>query len=126
MNHILLATTSRNDLACDFAGVNAMELLINGILKRGGVRNNLLAKAFGGASMIDGLSGIGQANCAFAVGFLEQENIPCVSKSLGGTTARHVVFTPTTGQVRVKAQTDNIITPVERRAPPASNGLELF
>lgn len=126
MNHILLATQSRNAAQCDFAGVNAMELLINAMLKSGARRERLLAKAFGGAQMIDGLSEIGPANCLFAESFLEAENIPCLSKSLGGSFARHVVFTPSTGAVRVKAHQKIAVEVSVPPVKPASNGLELF
>ncbi len=126
MNHILLASRTRNMAQCDLAGVNAMELLINAILKLGGRRERLLAKVFGGAQMIDGLSEIGPANCLFAETFLEAENIPCVSKSLGGDLARQVLFTPTTGAVRVKAHPKVTAEPRGKTVLPKGNGLELF
>ena len=69
-----------------------MELLINDILKLGARRDRLTAKAFGGASMVEGLSDIGQANCDFTTDFLEREGISCQGKSLGGDYARHVMF----------------------------------
>jgi chemotaxis protein CheD len=126
MNHILLATTSRNNANCDMAGVNAMELLINDMLKLGASRNRLMAKTFGGAQMINGLSDIGPANCAFATNFLEIENIQCVSSSLGGSAARQLVFTPATGAARVKTQRASIPEPVIQVAEVKGNDLELF
>ncbi len=123
MNHILLASTSRYDVKCDMAGVNAMELLINELLKRGARRNRLLAKAFGGAQMINGLSDIGPANCAFATAFLERENIRCISQSLGGTDARQVIFTPVTGVARVRAR--GIVAPEPSRIEPKISGNDL-
>ncbi len=126
MNHMLLATTSRNNANCDLAGVNAMELLINDLLKLGARRERLLAKSFGGAQMINGLSEIGPANCAFATGFLKTEGINCVSSSLGGSTARHVVFTPTTGAARVKIQRESVPEPIVPVAAISGNEMELF
>jgi chemotaxis protein CheD len=128
MNHILLATTTKQMASCDHAGVNAMELLINDLLKLGAMRNRLQAKLFGGAQMISGLSEIGPANCAFALDYLKRENIPCLSQSLGGDKARQLIFWPTTGAVRMKAQRDAPPPPPPVAEPvvEAGNDLELF
>jgi chemotaxis protein CheD len=126
MNHMLL--TSYGRLVEDFAGVNAMELLINDLLKLGARRAHLKAKAFGGARMVSGLSDIGPSNAAFITRFLELEGIPCLSQSLGGETARQLLFTPTTGTVKMRMQQDSTLveTPVAPVPSSAGNGLELF
>lgn len=100
MNHFLLATAS--DLASDDLkyGVNAMELLINKLLRLGVERHRLEAKLFGGARMTDHSRDIGASNARFAQDFLSKEGIPCLSSSLGGTKARRVQFIPTTGYAR--------------------------
>jgi chemotaxis protein CheD len=100
MNHFLLAGTGgvrSNDMRY---GVNAMELLINELLRAGANRHNLSAKLFGGARMTDHARDIGKSNAAFASDFLAQEGIPCLSQSLGGDQARRVQFTPVTGAAR--------------------------
>ena len=126
MNHILLAqgpgaTGDRPNLA----GLNAMELLINGLLKLGAQRRRLQAKAFGGAQMVSGLSDIGPENAGFLMQFLMRERIVCVSESLGGTSARQVIFHPTTGEARVKMDTTSKVAPVQPQAD-TGNDLELF
>lgn len=126
MNHLLLATSARNGGASNLAGVNAMELLINDMLKLGALRSRLKAKVFGGAQMVSGLSNIGPANAEFVLNFLEQEGIECLSRALGGQSARHVVFTPSTGSARVKTQAAEVPEPVAPVVEPAGNGLELF
>lgn len=126
MNHLLLASSIKSDRVCNLAGINGMELLINDMQKLGAVRQRLKAKAFGGAQMVSGLSEIGPSNAAFVLQFLEQEGITCVSKSLGGNSARQVVFTPVTGAVRVKAQIAEVPEPVVPVQEPVGNGLELF
>lgn len=126
MNHMLL--TGQNNVNDRFAGVNAMEVLINDLLKLGARRSQLQAKAFGGAQMVTGLSDIGQENCAFILEFLANERIPCVSQSLGGRSARQLIFTPTTGAVKMKIRRDAPAledTPAVA-CPSAGNGLELF
>lgn len=102
MNHMLITSRTQRDARCDAAGVHAMELLINDLLKWGARRDRLKAKAFGGAQMVSGLSGIGAANCAFTLDYLERESIPCVSQSLGNDYARQLKFWPVTGAARQK------------------------
>jgi len=100
MNHFLLVGTKKaggDDLKY---GVNAMELLINHLLRIGAQRHALTAKLFGGARMTDHSRDIGQSNATFARDFLQQEGIQCLSESLGGDKARRLRFTPTTGAAR--------------------------
>ena len=127
MNHILLAITPNcPDMTPSLTAMNAMELLINDMLKLGAFRRRLLAKAFGGASMISGLSEIGAANGTFLLNYLEREGIECVSQSLGGARARHIVFTPATGAVRMKLTGQVVPEEVVRPKVDAGNGLEIF
>ncbi len=101
MNHFLLAKSSDADEARSLRyGVHAMEMLINDLLKKGARRKGLRAKLFGGANMASNLGDIGQSNARFAKSFLETEDIPCLAESLGGTSARRVLFRPTVGQAR--------------------------
>jgi chemotaxis protein CheD len=100
MNHIVLPDLPESDLRLASAGTNAMELLINGIIRAGGERTRLRAKLFGGARMIAGLSDVGARNAAFATRFLARDGIVCVSESLGGTSGRRVQFWPATGRAR--------------------------
>lgn len=126
MNHILVAQTNVGGVASDFVGVNAMELLINALVREGAVRSRLRAKVFGGARMVHGLSDIGRANGDFALHFLEREEIPCLGQSLGGTSARHIRFYPAAG--RVMQKTVAAVPEAEKTVavPPRRNGVELF
>ncbi|MCC1492051.1 chemotaxis protein CheD [Cognatishimia sp. F0-27] len=100
MNHFLLPSGRPRSPECVRYGANAMELLINRLIKHGAQRPKLEAKVFGGAKMIDSLKDIGAANAAFAETFLRDEGIPIVSQCTGGTFARRIRFWPTTGVVR--------------------------
>jgi chemotaxis protein CheD len=100
MNHFLLPGDQGNASSSMSYGLNAMELLINGLLKEGAMKGRLQAKIFGGARMMKGLSDIGQKNSEFARTFLHRENIPCISDSLGGEMARRIRFWPTDGRAR--------------------------
>lgn len=100
MNHFLLAST-QEDASRDLKyGVNAMELLINRLLRKGADRSLLEAKIFGGARMTQHSRDIGGSNAAFALDFLNKEGIPLRAQSVGGTSARRVQFNPTTGAAR--------------------------
>lgn len=130
MNHFLLPGGGQADsYDANSYGLNAMEILINGLLKKGAKRNRFEAKIFGGARIIDGLTDIGQKNAEFAAEFLAFEGIACVSKSLGGTMARRIRFWPTDGRVQMKLLAPERVTLPSAKPPvkPVSvNELELF
>lgn len=128
MNHMLLTVNTSKDSMCNLAGINAMELLINDILKLGGQRNRLRAKAFGGAQMVSGLSEIGKTNSEFTLDFLAKEGIVCEGHSLGGTSARHLKFWPATGRVMQKAREEAPVETIEavQHVATGGNDLELF
>lgn len=112
----------------DAAGVNAMELLINALIRAGATRSDLKAKVFGGARMISGLSDVGRVNAQFALEFLQREGIACLGSSLGGAAARQVKFLPSNGQAFVKTVSSRDAVEVAPRPAPArsGNGVELF
>jgi chemotaxis protein CheD len=85
-------------------GVYAMEILINEILKRGGRRENLQAKLFGGGNVMKtlSLSNVGERNAQFALEFLKTERIPVLAQDLVDIYPRKVYHFPSSGKVRVK------------------------
>lgn len=101
-------------------GINAMEMLINALLKMGARRNLLEAKLFGGARISANLRDVGASNADFARRFLAAEDIPCRAESLGGTSARRVVFRATTGQARQLLVPDNAVVAAREEAPTAA------
>ena len=113
MNHFLLPDEGVSSPGMSGYGANAMELLINGLIRGTAQRARLRAKLFGGAVMISGLSNIGKKNAEFARAYLQRENIPCDSQSLGGTLARRVQFWPADGRVRIRFVSEGTIA-----APP--------
>ncbi|MBT8155495.1 chemotaxis protein CheD [Epibacterium ulvae] len=114
MNHFLLAESNGGPASARY-GVHAMELLINGVMKQGADRRHLQAKVFGGAKMSVNLSDIGSKNASFIQGFLRDEGIPCVSSSVGGTSARRVRFHPVSGAAQqTRVQNDQTLENIER------------
>jgi chemotaxis protein CheD len=131
MNHFLLpgGDTSRNQESERY-GAYLMELLINGLLKRGARRDRIEAKLFGGARMLQGLSDIGAQNAAFARQFLANEGIRILAENLGGTHGRRLEFFPVSGRARqiLLPQNSSIVEPSPKLAPKAEyhGTLELF
>ena len=127
LNHMVLPNDSSHDPFDLMTQVNAMECLINALLKGGAVRSRLVAKVFGGARMIGSSAAVGEKNAEFVLSFLNDEDIPVESQDLGGTQARRIRFEPTTGRVQLKLVTDRPIEPlVAAPKPAAASGLELF
>lgn len=123
---MLLAHASGQTTHRTLSGINAMELLINDLVKLGADRTRLRAKAFGGSRMISGLSDIGMQNANFLREYLQQEGIQLVTHSLGGTLARNIRFWPGTGRV-LQRMTDAIVQDTAANVQmPKGNGLELF
>jgi chemotaxis receptor (MCP) glutamine deamidase CheD len=109
MNHFMLPEGESSSFNPASYGVHAMELLINECMKLGGDRRRFEAKIFGGAKMFDIASAatrVAERNIEFALGFLQDENIPVVSQDLGGKTGRELFFYTQTGRVRLKRLED--------------------
>lgn len=124
MNHVLFVDETKGSSGAYGYGVNAMELLINGLCRLGADRKNLSAKVFGGARMIDGLSDSGARNAGFVNDFLARESIHQTGSDIGGTRARRIEFWPGTGRARVKYVTE--VVAVRPTAPHATSDIELF
>ena len=104
MNHFLLPGQEAGEGAPRGAGetygVHLMELLVNGLLRRGARRDRLEGKLFGGARTMDGLADIGARNAAFAERFLAHEGIRLTGGSLRGEQGRRIQFWPVSGRAR--------------------------
>ncbi len=117
MNHFLLP--GDDDSSGLRYGVNAMELLINGLLQQGARRDRLQGKLFGGARVLDGFSDIGQQNAAFAERFFKDEGVAYLGGSLGGNLPRRIQFWPASGRARQRFLSPDDRTVFEREAPRA-------
>lgn len=100
LNHLLLPSYKPTDPWSEGHDVNLMEVLINGVVRRGANRMRLEAKVFGGSRMIEGLGTTGPANVAFVARFLRDEGIACTARSLGGRYARRLRVWPARGRVQ--------------------------
>lgn len=117
-------------------GVYAMEVLINDILRRGGRKDRLEAKIFGGANVIDtnAHETVGARNAAFVRRYLETEGIPLAAADTGGERARRIFFFPSTGRASVLRLADAETRAAGRAesrlalsaSQPHAGGVELF
>lgn len=100
MNHFLLPGDTTDRGSNLRYGVNAMELLINGLLKKGAERDRLEVKLFGGAKMFEGGAEIGAKNAQFAKWYMQNEGFTITGGCLGGARGRKIRFWPVTGRVQ--------------------------
>jgi len=140
MNHFMLPETHEafDDPLSQSAryGAYAMEVVINEILARGGRRERLEVKLFGGGNMFGQTKiDIGRANVEFAKRYIQQEGLRLVSQDIGEMYPRKILFFTATGRVLLKKLTrlkNNTITVRERaykqalRQEPASQDVTLF
>jgi chemotaxis protein CheD len=102
MNHFLLPTSansSNGDVNVILNGDYSMEVLVNALLNHGAQKSRLIAKAFGGGTIISSIRmDIGERNSVFAHEWLEREGIPLVASDFNGPWSRKVVFIPNSGE----------------------------
>ena len=117
INHFMLPDGLEDANLPTRFGVNAMEVLINDLLKLGADRRRLQAKVFGAAHVLSdaGLSAdVPRTNARFVKEFLGNESIPIVSSRLGGSAPVEVVFTTDTGKAMVRALGDAVARDLAR------------
>jgi chemotaxis protein CheD len=107
MNHILLpgGAPSRDNIIDSRYGINAMELLINHMMKLGANRYKLTAKVFGGASILSSISNefnMGIKNVESVIDFLKIEKIPIINYNFGGVDSRRIYYHSDTSDVLIK------------------------
>jgi chemotaxis protein CheD len=109
MNHIFLPGDNKIDSSTRY-GENAMKYLIKNICTLGANRDNLVAKAFGGAHVIPAISrelGVGPKIVDFVISYLKKENIKIIAHDFGGNKTRKVFFHTDTGMAYVKLLSSN-------------------
>ena len=101
MNHFLLPSrtkTASDDTDVILAGDYSMEVLLNTMLTKGAQKSRIVAKAFGGGTIVTSIRmAIGQRNADFAKEWLEREGIHLAAQDFGGAWSRKVIFTPDGG-----------------------------
>ena len=138
MNHFLLPDGGDSGVAGTAGryGVNAMEMLINELVKRGAQRRRLEAKVFGGGHVMKNFTSlnVGQRNAEFTKEFLKTEEIRLLSEDLLDIYPRKVCFLPKSGRALVKklAAADETLVLQEKQyqsrlvEKPVTGDIELF
>lgn len=101
MNHFLLPSRAggdNSDVNVILNGDYSMEVLVNGLLNKGAQKSRLIAKAFGGGTIVSSIRmAIGERNAEFAHEWLDREGIRLVASDFNGPWSRKVVFVPQSG-----------------------------
>lgn len=135
MNHFMLPQGELTPTGAPARyGSNAMELLINAMLKMGASRHRLQAKLFGGGRIHHSHSEetVGDRNAYFAQQYLTTENIPILAVDTNGEHARKIYFMTESGTVKVRQILQQTALEQEERysetlvPQPASSNVELF
>jgi chemotaxis protein CheD len=139
MNHFMLPQSESGDWGEATASLRyenfAMERLINDILARGGRRNSLEIKVFGGANVLQNGSNIGWLNAQFVEGYLAAERLPIAARHLYGIYPRRIHYVPSTGKVsmlELRRQSDLVVVETEEsygqmlKKMPLDGSTELF
>jgi chemotaxis protein CheD len=80
----------------------AIPLLIEGLLKLGSKKHDLMAKVFGGGNVLGesvSFFRVGQRNVAITMRLLEENDIVLAASSTGGERGRKILFNTCTGEV---------------------------
>jgi chemotaxis protein CheD len=97
-------------------GMFAMELLYNELFKKHSRKQDIVAKVFGGASvlrLVTGPTKIPKGNIDFALAYLATEGIPVVANDTGGILPRKIFFFVKTGKVLLKRIAGTMVSAVE-------------
>ena len=94
MNHFLLPLHVEREHSPRF-GTVAIPQLVDAVVKAGARRQGLVAKVFGGASVIGAFRGarnLGDENVQLALRLLEEARIPVLDRDVGGARGRKLIF----------------------------------
>jgi chemotaxis protein CheD len=104
VNHYLLPNWNNKGAPDVRYGDVAVTELHDKTILSGAVKRRMVAKIYGGASLLNLESAtfnIGQRNINIAKEKLKELNIQIIEEQIGGTTGRKILFDPQTGYVKV-------------------------
>jgi chemotaxis protein CheD len=106
INHYLLPFWVGNGLASPRFGNVAVQRLIEKLLALRSQKQNLQAKLFGGACVLEAFRGrenhLGMKNVEVARKLLEVEGVPVIGEDVGGRQGRKLIFHTDEGTALVK------------------------
>ena len=110
INHYMMPFWNGSGLASPKYGNIAIEKLINSMYYIGSKKEDIVAKVFGGAMVLnteDKIFHIGERNIEIQEKLLKEQGIKVVAKSLGGNNGRKIIFNTQTGVVKMKYVSKN-------------------
>ncbi|MDO8453008.1 MAG: chemotaxis protein CheD [Sulfurimonas sp.] len=106
MNHYLVPLWNGNGLQSPKYGNIAIHRLVEGMLNVGCSLNNMEAKVFGGANVIDTIAQenmmVGRKNIIIAKEILNEYKIPIVAQDVGGAQGRRILMVSNSGKIMLK------------------------
>jgi len=108
MNHFMLPEPNEHRSGDAWGGEStrygsfAMEQLINGILKRGGMKHRLEVKLFGAGRIYEGNIDVGARNIKWVLRYLKDEGFTVARSDLGDVFPRKVYYFTNSGRVLMK------------------------
>jgi chemotaxis protein CheD len=102
MNHYMLPLWNGEGLASPKYGNIAIPKLADKMFKMGSLKQNLVAKIFGGANQINSSTNVGDRNIQIAKEQLSALGIKIVVENTGGTVGRKIRFNTLTGEVLMR------------------------
>lgn len=106
MNHYLVPLWNGNGLQSPKYGNIAIHRLVEGMLNIGCCINNMEAKIFGGANVIDTIAHedmmVGRKNIIIAKEILKEYHIPIIAQDVGGGQGRRILMVSESGKVMLK------------------------
>ncbi|MBM4134839.1 MAG: chemoreceptor glutamine deamidase CheD [Nitrospira sp.] len=108
MNHFMLPAP-KGEQGSDSWGLEstrygsyAMEMLVNDVLKRGGLKSRLEVKLFGGGKIYEGNMDVGRNNIAWVRDYLKREGLAVAGADVGDIWPRKVYYFTESGRVLMK------------------------
>lgn len=104
VNHFLLPHHVERERSPRF-GTVAVPRLVDEVVRAGAQRSGLVAKVFGGASVLGSVRHarrLGEENAALALHLLEEARIPVLDRDVGGERGRKLIFVSDEGTAWVK------------------------
>lgn len=140
MNHFMLPVDKNSTGRSELTGANrygnyAMENLVNSVLQKGGKRERLEFKLFGGGRIMSSMTNVGWYNIGFAFDYIYTEGFKIVSQDIGDIYPRKILYYPLSGRVRVRrlnAMHNQTLADQENRyinnieSKPVEGDVELF
>ncbi len=115
-------------------GTDAMEQLINALLRVGARRDRLEVKLTGGGQILERTTDVGRRNIEFVQRFVAAEGLRLLASDLGERQARKVLYLPHSGRLLVRRleslHNDTLVrrerSYVDSLARPLAGSVELF